>query len=760
MSTRHISLFRARADRKCGHNDLLPLSQSGLVEAYADSPTCTTSNGDYKFNDDSYCNTLDLMTLYPSLSVNIPCDKIDYKGSGYNPKSTGNAYSSSFHQAVTRERKTADKERRVLGQVVFVCVKYGAKYGAEYVNNLFGALKKGTIGYYSKNADKSHKDHFRLVCYTDDPSGVSDGVEVQLIPRWNVGQSRSPVVLERGGKDKLMIPTLSIPLTQGEIDLESHHVIRTTEAAAVSALSKKSDVGTSRIEDFLLTEGMKNWSGWWLKAYLFYAVNDLETTCKLESEMFLNSPHNDYASRDERANDDDDGDRIEENELMSETLLGLNKTEMTGTPSKDVTLQVVHTELLSDRPVGEKSEVEEEESHPTSDPMWVFYMDLDTVIKGPLDFLFDTLLNSSPASPSPQTFPSPLPSSPDSPGSFSSFSSNDSFEGSAISPKEKEVKLFYTLGAAHFESEARPCGINSSIMIWQTTPRHQLGSCEKFKETILSESERGWTGDITQEDEDGAGRKGGEGETNGRKLETHTERLESVVVANNDRDHSGFEQIFTFLLDNYESVTSCVHKFDHYLEMMLLNSMSDPVSIEKVSETLRDDHIGVAQLRSNARAHQNETQNDNEWRDLLDIRKGKRKEGNPSQMFSKEKLVKVLYLQDLTHCKEKIVDFSNLLIASSTGKSLPESIPTCSSYQSRLNFSSPSDSDACAGEKSIKLRDDALSFRKYESSYIHHNLFTSASIICFPLQPKPHEVAVKEDWMKDLWEGRWDDSSQ
>ena len=534
-----------------------------------------------------------------------------------------------------------------------------------------------------------------------------------------------------------------------------------------------------------------NWSGWWLKAYLFYAVNDLETTYKLESKMFLNSPHDDNASRDERTNDDDNGDRIEKNELMPDMLLGLNRTEMTATPSKDVTLQDrdVHKELLSDIPVDVESKVEEEESHLTPDPMWVCYMDLDTVIKGPLDFLFDTLLNSSPASPSPQTFSSPLPSSPHSPDSFPSFSSNNSLEGSAISHKEKEMKLFYTLGAAHFESEGRPCGINSSIMIWQTTPRHQLGSCKKFKKTILSESERGRTGDITQEDEDRAGRKGGEGETNGRKLETQTIRLESVVVANNDRDHRGFEQIFTFLLDNYESVTSCVYKFDHYLEMMLLNSMSDPVSIEEVSETLRSDRIGVAQLRTNARAHQNETENtkesgnehesknenqnerrnnyknqyDNEWSGLLDIRKGKRKEGDPSQMFGKEKLVKVLYLQDLTHCKEKIVDFSSLLIASSTGKSpqsIPESILTCSAHQSRLNSSSSSDSDACVSEKSIKLRDDALSLRKYESSYIHHNLFTSASIICFPLQPKPHEVAVKEDWMKDLWEGRWDDSSR
>ena len=66
-----------------------------------------------------------------------------------------------------------------------------------------------------------------------------------------------------------------------------------------------------------------------------------------------------------------------------------------------------------------------------------------------------------------------------------------------------EINLFLTLGAKYFTTEGRPCGINSSIILWF---QNQYGD------------------------------------------------------------------IYQFLLQNYSLITQYIYKFDHYLEMMLLNS--------------------------------------------------------------------------------------------------------------------------------------------------------------------------------------------
>lgn len=839
---RHISLPLARIEFRYSQNGLLSLSGSKFVEAHAGRPTCTTINSDHKFKDCDICNTLDLLTSHPCLSVDMPGNDVEYKASCPYPKFTEKAYNSTFNQALTSEPEIGNKDRKALArdteqkngiadQVVFVCVKYGSKYGAEYVNNLFISLKKSTIGYYSKSTDKSRKDHFRLVCYTDDPSGVIDEVEVRVIPHRSLGLSQSSLI-QRGRKDKLITPLLSTPLVQGGIDIDSHshHVNLTTRAAAISASHERTDLNTSIIDRSVLAKGMMNWSGWWLKAYLFYAVNDLEISYKFESKIHSNPPQHTMLPRDKKGNENDSGDVREENEFRSEIGLGLNQTEMIGIESKGVTLQDRDdkVELKSERVVEEKGEVEDrdddDESHQTSDALWVCYMDLDTVIKGPLDFLFDTLLNSSPSSPpisspsslsisspfslpisSPSSLPIsspplppfiPLPSSPD---------SSSSIGVSAISPEVEEAKLFYTLGAAHFESEGRPCGINSSIMIWKTSPRSRLKIFEKCDETLQSEGGRGRKEDKTQGDEDGARMRGeeekeeengarmreeeekGEGEVNGRKVETKAKSVQSISVSNVDWGHNGLQQIFTYLLDNYESVTGCVYKFDHYLEMMLLNCMSDPVFIEKESETPCSDHTRVMSPSLCHRARRNDTENtkesDNEVKsknehhnvsrnddenqydesnDMSESSNNKQKERNSCPMPGKDEIVKVLYLQDLTHCKERIVDFSSLLTATpanSSSHSPSESLLTSSPHPSRTNCSTSSDSDDYLSEKQMKLRDDAQPLRTYEGLHIHHNLFTSASIICFPLKPKPHEVALKEEWMKDLWEGRWDEDN-
>lgn len=59
-----------------------------------------------------------------------------------------------------------------------VCVKWGAKYGPEYVNIL-----RDMVG-------RSLFTDYRFICFTDDPSGLNDNIEIRLLPEglngwWN-----------------------------------------------------------------------------------------------------------------------------------------------------------------------------------------------------------------------------------------------------------------------------------------------------------------------------------------------------------------------------------------------------------------------------------------------------------------------------------------------------------------------------------------------------------------------------------------------
>lgn len=47
-----------------------------------------------------------------------------------------------------------------------VCVKFGTKYSAEFVNKLYDDIKRLT------------KSEFTFYCYTDDPEGIKDGVNI------------------------------------------------------------------------------------------------------------------------------------------------------------------------------------------------------------------------------------------------------------------------------------------------------------------------------------------------------------------------------------------------------------------------------------------------------------------------------------------------------------------------------------------------------------------------------------------------------
>ena len=51
-----------------------------------------------------------------------------------------------------------------------VCLKYGTKYSAEYVNKLYNGVKRNlTIP-------------FEFVCYTEDARGIDNGIRIEPIP--------------------------------------------------------------------------------------------------------------------------------------------------------------------------------------------------------------------------------------------------------------------------------------------------------------------------------------------------------------------------------------------------------------------------------------------------------------------------------------------------------------------------------------------------------------------------------------------------
>ncbi|GGD15721.1 hypothetical protein [Aquisalinus flavus] len=52
-----------------------------------------------------------------------------------------------------------------------ICMKWGTRYGPEYVNRLYGAVTRNITG------------PLRFVCFTDDRTGLNQGIEIQPLPR-------------------------------------------------------------------------------------------------------------------------------------------------------------------------------------------------------------------------------------------------------------------------------------------------------------------------------------------------------------------------------------------------------------------------------------------------------------------------------------------------------------------------------------------------------------------------------------------------
>ena len=854
LSRRHIFLSATQNDHRYTHDDFLLVSQS--VRASSHQPKSITIN-----SDDNHGNRRDFRChaqseMHQSLYGDMFGDELEHKDGGsrrgkfdtdtseftvraepmYN---LDTVYDTGRFQVEKNMTSTGDvvkvaarcweQNDKQASQIVFVCVKYGPKYGAEYVNNLFISLKKGTIGHYNGNPDNIYRGAFRLVCYTDDPSGVSDEIEVQLIPGRTLGKSPPTLISGKEGKEGETNSQVLFPFVLDEdittaapapASADSLHIITGSTAEAVSVIrgnnetEKETGTGTGTgtgteketetetetesdteiprgvIKESALTrvlaEGMKEWRGWWLKAYLFYAANDLANVDKVEA-----TGHSDLSG----SSDDVGKERIKGVRGEKESKW---EAQSRSSVKKKIEIMIKDTLGNGDGDDYEKSKrvmdvgetLLQEKYEQSSNPLWVCYLDLDTVIKGPLDFLFDILLSESTSYSSSSSSPNCRFSNPSLPSSAPSSlpsSSSTPFSDSEIKIA-RGCQLFYTLGAAHFESEGRPCGINSSLMMWQTTPRRRSRGSDSCCEVKDAKRGREWAGNITRREK--------EQETDG--INHKNEGREAILSYNFSAD--GFEDIFFYLLDNYEAVTGCVHKFDHYLEMMLLNFPSTPVpTLRNVQVRYHTRAVPPISHNSYVSVVENERAIRNESQSLLEMKEGSENtyncdndncsgaangrqrecervrefESGPlpamdmdvecSEEGVKEACARVIYLQDLRNSAGKIVDFSSLLVTFPPATSLSSASKSTASPS--LSYSAtPSKSDVHVNgflkQVPKKFKDDVQSIYQYDGSWMNERLLSSASVICFPLNPKPKEVAQKEQWMKDLWEGTWDDHSQ
>ena len=59
-------------------------------------------------------------------------------------------------------------------KITVICLKWGDRYGFEYVNRLYSMVRRNT------------KRDLRFVCITDDPSGISGEVEIRPMPEFDL----------------------------------------------------------------------------------------------------------------------------------------------------------------------------------------------------------------------------------------------------------------------------------------------------------------------------------------------------------------------------------------------------------------------------------------------------------------------------------------------------------------------------------------------------------------------------------------------
>jgi hypothetical protein len=567
-----------------------------------------------------------------------------------------------YGNSITMKNKTmkCEKNEKSGFEITFVCLKFGTKYSAEYVNNLYLALVKNTADYYGKAKGDTDRDgdrervgargRFRFVCYTENADELCAGVEVHPLP---------------------VEPLEEAPSSAGSAaDTHTNHTLPSTVLS--------SSVTAEERHRRALIGGMKGWKGWWYKAYLFHAVES------------LNSPDKD-------------------------------KDSHTSSQGNSETADSQHCKIEEGIGIGIGIEGGEENHNAKR---WICYFDLDTVLGGSLDFLFQLLATET---------------------------GTHTETGTETEIEMKEEIKFYTLGAAHFPCEGRPCGINSSVMIWQPGCDRCSGSDSGRDRGRSSRcSEEGHVRELycsinSTSDSSNNSSDHFSGEELGDKdavCDGDRGDQESIDVFDAVTGGSSFQNIFFYLFRHYEAVTKCVYKFDHYLEMLLLSSAHTAPPTE---------HHPSHRTASNTQGA--------------------------------ERAVRVVYLQDLPDFEGKIIDFSSLFTAAShaeeakeknseatsscrdTGErhALCSSCPTATPNPTLVCDSTltPSDPNPNMTSTSTLSRpsfcEDNNSDRDIKSESkrdMDMDTLRCARVICFPLIPKPHQAAKSFPLIQLMWTGQ------
>ena len=617
--------------------------------------------------------------------------------------------------------------------MIFVCLKFGTKYSAEYVNNLYSALVKRTADYYGMK--KGHMDgtgvgvrgRFRLVCYTENAEGLCAGIEVHPLP----------------------VEPCDIPFKEPSTIPQSEGNTHTPPIPAHSSM-----IAAEERYQSALIEGMKGWKGWWYKAYLFHAVESLYTPCTDRHTSSL-----------------DHSDTVDSQYCRKEDGIGIGESYGEGNREGD--------REEDGKEEGEEEDGNKEDDEERSAQCWICYFDLDTVFGGSLDFLFQLLANESLAH-SEEEKVEEMESETETETGMKSGTKTQTKKVKEETKKErvKETK-FFTLGAAHFPCEGRPCGINSSVMIWQLgSPRWSDRNRGRGREIgmdmdndigrdIGRDSNRGSVRDVDMDrvsSSDGSS----DGDSSAKMVVTDgvcngdrvldrgdPESFEAVFGAAT-RGPNSFESMFFTLFQHYGAVTQCVYKFDHYLEILLLSS-----AVHTISPL---EHVPSSHSTYKA--------------------------------YSAEGAVRVIYLQDLPGFEGKIIDFSSLFTAPAlhvegeraknsqenseatssfgdTGEDLslhrgfptpsptpapvltPAHTPVCDGTLTLNSDPSPVMTSASSflGRSFCENTDMSINIDRDMDKGMDMDMMRGARVICFPLTPKPHQAAQSSRLIDQLWRG-------
>ncbi len=148
-------------DRTCSYNINIALRQIGWIKqaisyTWNALDTICKSNGKLTFTD-------------------YPCPTHTYNTNVIHNNSNDNDYNHY-------NRK---KESESNSHLTFVCVKWGKKYGALYVNSLYRSIKQGWQSTQTQSKCQQHQQQpsFSFICYTEDTTNIDEEIECRSFPK-------------------------------------------------------------------------------------------------------------------------------------------------------------------------------------------------------------------------------------------------------------------------------------------------------------------------------------------------------------------------------------------------------------------------------------------------------------------------------------------------------------------------------------------------------------------------------------------------